>query len=58
MKALYAIGLDYGSEGKSLPLTLVEDPDLAESIRSIISRAHGTSTFCVEVPLWPELTEE
>ena len=51
----YAIGLDYGYEGKTPPLTLARDKETADAIVEIMAQNHGTKTYCVPVSMWPSV---
>lgn len=53
LKSAWAIGLDYGCEGKTSPLTLCETEEEAKAICKAMSSANGTGTYCVEVPFFP-----
>ena len=53
MKTAWALGLDYGYEGKTAPLALFKSKMEAEAVRDLMAASHGTGTYLVEVAYWP-----
>lgn len=57
-RSVWVLGLDYGPEGKQVPLTVFTSFPDAVAAQSIMSASNGTHTYLQEVPFWPVVRED
>ena len=56
--SMWAVGKDYGTEGKRAPVALVPTEEEAMGLKELFTRMYFESWYIVEVPVWPEIAPD